>query len=311
MKPSYKFTIFTPVYNRKDKILRVWNSLNNQTFRDFEWIVVDDGSTDGIIDLLNEYKTEASFPVTILTQENKGKHFAWNRAVEIAKGELFVPADSDDEFISETLEFFNDKWEQLTANEKLKIAGINVLCSDPDTKKVIGTIYPKDEMISNNLEMHYKYRITGEKWGCIRTDILQKYPFPEITGRGSYILSYLWFSISKKYKSVYYNTSLRYYFRDTNSITIPDPMLNNEKQIKAAPTRIHYILWHLNSNYRYILKHHPIQFFKYISFLSYQTLLIKRSLYEVKKELNDRNLKVLFQFFVPFSYLRYIIQTNK
>lgn len=71
-----KFTVFTPVYNRRDKIHRVWDSLRSQTFRDFEWIVVDDGSTDNVMEILAIYKNEADFPVTILRQENKGKHFA-------------------------------------------------------------------------------------------------------------------------------------------------------------------------------------------------------------------------------------------
>lgn len=65
------FTIFTPVYNRKNEIHRVWESLNEQTFRDFEWILVDDGSTDNVWPLLEEYKEKASFPVTLLQQENK------------------------------------------------------------------------------------------------------------------------------------------------------------------------------------------------------------------------------------------------
>ena len=40
-KYKYQFTVFTPVYNRKHTIHRVWNSLNAQTYRDFEWIIVD------------------------------------------------------------------------------------------------------------------------------------------------------------------------------------------------------------------------------------------------------------------------------
>lgn len=68
------FTVFTPVYNRKDKIHRVWDSLQMQTYPNFEWVIVDDGSTDGIGSLLEEYKQKADFPVTVLTQANSGKH---------------------------------------------------------------------------------------------------------------------------------------------------------------------------------------------------------------------------------------------
>jgi glycosyltransferase involved in cell wall biosynthesis len=72
MAENIKFTVFTPVYNRKHTINRVWESLQNQTYRNFEWIVVDDGSTDGVWDLLQRWKKEADFPVTLLQQENSG-----------------------------------------------------------------------------------------------------------------------------------------------------------------------------------------------------------------------------------------------
>lgn len=59
------FTIFTPIYNRKSKLYRVWDSLNSQSLRDFEWIVVDDGSTDGVDVLIEEYRKNANFPIKI------------------------------------------------------------------------------------------------------------------------------------------------------------------------------------------------------------------------------------------------------
>ena len=82
-------TIFTPTYNRAHTIARTFESLQNQTDKDFEWIVVDDGSSDNTIELLSQLEKEASFPMRIQCQENAGKHVAINFGVRIARGELF------------------------------------------------------------------------------------------------------------------------------------------------------------------------------------------------------------------------------
>src|SRR5579859_986007 len=93
------FTVFTAVYNSRKLIHRVWDSLRAQTFGQFEWVLVDDGSTDNSIELLEEFAREADFPVRIGRKENGGKHTAWNAGVAMAQVELFVVLDHDDKCI--------------------------------------------------------------------------------------------------------------------------------------------------------------------------------------------------------------------
>ena len=71
-------TIFTPTYNREHTIVRTYESLKKQTCTDFEWVVVDDGSSDDTIKVLLELKKKANFTMTIHQQENAGKHVAIN-----------------------------------------------------------------------------------------------------------------------------------------------------------------------------------------------------------------------------------------
>ena len=98
---SYTFTVFTPTYNRAATLARVYESLQRQTFTDFEWIIVDDGSTDETAELVQQWRSESSFPIRYIWQPNQGKHVAFNRGVELARGELFLPHDSDDESLAE------------------------------------------------------------------------------------------------------------------------------------------------------------------------------------------------------------------
>ncbi len=67
------FAICTSTYNRAHFLERVYQSLCNQTLRDFEWLVVDDGSTDGTAELVQPWLQESEFPIRYLRKENGGK----------------------------------------------------------------------------------------------------------------------------------------------------------------------------------------------------------------------------------------------
>ena len=98
------FTVFTPVFNGEKYLHRVFKSLKEQEFRDYEWIVINDGSTDGSAGLIRAFIEENKDINTVyIEQPNSGKHLSWNRAVEHARGRLFVPADADDYFFPDTL----------------------------------------------------------------------------------------------------------------------------------------------------------------------------------------------------------------
>jgi glycosyltransferase involved in cell wall biosynthesis len=85
------FTVFTPTYNRAHTIHRVYDSLCAQTLRDFEWLVIDDGSTDNTAELVAKWAEVAKFPIRYFKQKNLGKHFAHNRALVEATGYFSIP----------------------------------------------------------------------------------------------------------------------------------------------------------------------------------------------------------------------------
>ena len=80
-------TVFTPAYNRYHTIYRVYNSLIAQTINDFEWIIVDDGSTDGTAALVEQWLEERKLNITFIRQTNKGKFITLIETIEKAKGE--------------------------------------------------------------------------------------------------------------------------------------------------------------------------------------------------------------------------------
>lgn len=91
-------SVIIPVFNREETIKRALESVFNQTYKDFEVIVIDDGSTDKTLSLAKE------FPVEIITQKNHGVSHARNRGIEKARGEYIALLDSDDEWLPKKLE---------------------------------------------------------------------------------------------------------------------------------------------------------------------------------------------------------------
>lgn len=216
MKPY--FTIFTPTYNRADLLCRVYESLKRQTFKDFEWLIIDDGSTDNTKDVVKVFCENGGVTIRYVYQENGHKKIAFNHGVREAKGFLFIPADSDDEFELDTLEIFRDVYEKQSDDIKNNISGVACLCKN-EKGDIIGDKYPSDEWLSNSLDMRYRYHVSGEKWGCIKTEILKAYPFPENV-EGHVPENVIWTPIAKKYKAIFINKPLRTYFtNESDSIT--------------------------------------------------------------------------------------------
>ena len=95
-------TVLTPSYNRGILLKDIYCSLIKQTFKDFEWIIIDDGSSDSTKDIVESLKEEGKINIVYVKKKNGGKHTALNRGVAIAKGELVLIVDSDDSLPSDS-----------------------------------------------------------------------------------------------------------------------------------------------------------------------------------------------------------------
>ena len=135
------FTVFTATFNRARVLHRVYDSLRAQTFRDFEWLVVDDGSTDGTGALVAAWRAEADFPIRYRYQENRGKHVACNRAVAEARGRFFLTLDSDDACVPQALARLNRHWEEIPEREQPGFSAVTVLCMDV-AGRIVGDRFP-------------------------------------------------------------------------------------------------------------------------------------------------------------------------
>lgn len=197
-------TVFTPTYNRSAFLDKIFESLSQQTFKDFEWIVVDDGSTDNTKDVMDKIIAGFdSFPIRYIYKENGGKHTAVNVGTKLAKGELFFIVDSDDALMDTALQTVADEWNKVKDNEQ--IGGIVGLDVNSKTGEIIGGGLPQDVIDCDAMEIRYKYHVNGDLKEVFRTDVLRKFPFPENKGERFCPEQLVWFRIAQKYKLRYIN----------------------------------------------------------------------------------------------------------
>lgn len=250
---SYTYTVFTPTFNRKHTLHRVYESLRAQTFRDFEWIVVDDGSVDGTGALVAQWQAEADFPVIYHYQENSGKHIAFNQAVQLARGELFLVIDSDDGFTPDALAAMLKAWQEIEV--KSDYTGVVVLARYDDGH-ISGKPFPNSPFDTDALSLNYEHRLPGERWGFHRTDVLKEFPFPEDNKNVRFVPeNIVWDAIARKYKIRCINEVLRIYYQDSgNQVTRANPK-------KKALVK-DYFLQLLNRDFDYF-RFAPKPFIKY------------------------------------------------
>ncbi len=164
-------TVFTPTYNRKEKIVRCYESLRAQTSHDFEWVVIDDGSTDGTGDLVKAWQEEEhDFPIRYFYQEHGGVHVAYNRAVKEADSEIFLGIDSDDWMPKDAIERMADIWN--TIRDK-GYSGIIALDSFEDGS-CVGVPYPEGVTEIYLYENFVKYKNVGDKKIIQKTEYLKQ-----------------------------------------------------------------------------------------------------------------------------------------
>lgn len=214
----FTFTVFTPTYNRAHTLPRVWRSLRQQTFRDFEWVIVDDGSTDGTDVLVSRWIANSLFPIRYLRQSHGHKKTAANLAAREARGRLLLPLDSDDECVPGALERLHWHWENIPEDQRDRFSAVTALCVYPDGR-IVGDRFPcVDWLDSDSVEVFHRWSVAGEKWGFQRTDVMRRFPFPEDCA-GYVPESVVWDRIARYYKTRYVNEALRIYHESPDGIT--------------------------------------------------------------------------------------------
>ena len=171
MKPNKLLTIFTPTYNRAHTLPRLYESLCNQSCKDFLWLVIDDGSTDNTPELIHNYINENQIRIKYVWKENGGLHTGYNKAYELIDTELSVCIDSDDYMPLNAVELIIDKWEKDGSPQYAGIVGLDFY---EGTEKPIGGFFPEYMKDCFFLDLYIKNIHKGDSKYVLRTDLMKK-----------------------------------------------------------------------------------------------------------------------------------------
>ncbi len=279
-----KITVFTATYNRANYINRLYESLLNQTYKNFEWIVVDDGSTDNTEEIFDKLKDKNLLDINYIKVSNGGKHRAINKGLDCAKGELFFIVDSDDYLLEDSLEKII-KWEEsISANDN--IIGV-VGLKGYSKEKQVGTTFKgkyRDLIIFDRL----KNNITGDKAEIFYTEILKKYRFPEYDNENFLPEAVIWNKIAfDGYKLRYFNEII--YICDY----LEDGLTKNI-EIKYRENPIGFLEY-----IKQLLLINKNDLFSKIKYVSYYKYIFK-NIYDDRKVAKDLEISLCFVKFSNF-----------
>lgn len=227
-------TVFTPTYNRAHLLGRLYKSLCAQQFTDFEWVIVDDGSTDGTASLVQGFIAERRIDIKYLSQRNGGKHRAINHGVKLAQGELFFIVDSDDSLPMHSLEAIAHEYDAI--KDDSSFGGVAGYMASHSGEEIV------QQNVDNRydctaLEIRYKYHIKGDLAEVFRTKVLKEFPFPEIANELFCPEALVWNRIAQRYRLRYFHKVI--YHRDylADGLSAKIARIRMESPIASA---IHY-----------------------------------------------------------------------
>lgn len=200
-----KITVFTPTYNRGYIIENLYRSLQKQSFTDFEWLVVDDGSSDNTEELFKKWTKEVNdFEIRYYKKDNGGKHRAINYGVSKAQGEWIFIVDSDDSITFNAMEQIYKWINSINAENIVSVSGLRGKNSEIPMGDTLG-FGNRYYIDINNLERD-KLNLNYDMAEVYRLDILEQYPFPEYDGEKFITESVVWDKIAYDgYKIRFFN----------------------------------------------------------------------------------------------------------
>ncbi|TGN27145.1 glycosyltransferase family A protein [Empedobacter tilapiae] len=296
-----KITIVTPSYNRAHTLTRVYDSLKNQIFKDFKWIIMDDGSTDNTKELVESFQEENLLKIEYFWNENQHKFVTVFEGIKKVTSKYFMIVDSDDSYPTDSLQILFDEVEQIqNQDEYISVMGL----SQYTDGKIVGDQYPNNGFDGSIFDMRYKYKVRGDKFGIFITktyqQLLKNFDYSLYKNKG-YIPQTVFFNTydANGVKTRFVNKVVRNYHLDESD---ENSVSNTRWSGKNT--------FGLMEGYRSFLNSYGKKLFNYPKALirnlvGYQvySIINQRDLSEINKEL--KQFKMLSTLIYPLSYLYY------
>ena len=204
---SHPLTIFTPTYNRAHTLWRTYQSLCRQSSCDFEWLVIDDGSTDATASLVEKWTREEIIPIRYIYKENGGLYTGYNTAYLHIDSELCVCVDSDDYMPDDAVEKILRCWQERGGTQYAGLMGLDYY----PTGKPIGGLFPEDLHEVWFMDLYLKKLHLGDTKPVLRTALMKQVaPMEGFPGEKNFNPVYMMIQVCDKYPILLLNENLCY-----------------------------------------------------------------------------------------------------
>ena len=284
-------TIITPTYNRADNLVKLYQSLMNQTEQDFIWYISDDGSNDATESYVAEWTKSATFPIRYLKKDNGGKHTAINAAMPQIETPLSIIVDSDDWLLKDAIAIVHEAFK--TYGDDKKLCGFAYLRQKEQGEYLTNKLVPVDGMRETYCECRLGRDIRGDMAEVWFTRCLKEYPFPEFPGEKFISEDTVWIKMAQKYDLIFYNKAI------CEGEYLNDGLTSNRREHnKKSPKGCMYkgkIMLEANLNFKYQCRG-MLYYLVYGKFAGY-------SYSKLYQEIGKKGLYILM--LLPAMYLHY------
>lgn len=304
-----KLTVITPTYNRTYTLNRVYDSLKKQLFKDFIWIIMDDGSKDHTSDIVEGFINEGIIEIKYFKNKNRHKFITVFEGIKKVETPYFVIIDSDDSWPEDSFQILYDEVSTIENEDEF----IGVIGHSKDTEgNLIGDLFPGDGFVGSILEMRYKYKIRGDKNGVFITKSylreLEKFDYTPYENKG-YIPQNVFFTTydAKGLKTKFINKIIRVYHKDENDAESISNTRWTGKNIFGLREGYKAML----NNYEYKLFSYPKTLIINLIAFQFYSFLNKYPFSSYLLDLKNPVIKTISIFTLPFSYVYYRIKNRK
>lgn len=290
----FTLTVFTPTYNRANLLGRGYEALKRQTLKDFEWLIIDDGSSDNTKEVVQSWIDANELPIRYVYKENGGLHTSYNTAIDHIETELCVCVDSDDYMPDDAVEKIVKLWKEKGSKTVAGILGLDFFLDNSP----IGGYFQEGIESLHIVEMAPKYNHHGDVKVVHRTELLKEVaPMPVFEGEKNFNPIYLFYKIDMRYPLILLNDNLCYveYQPDGMTFNIYNQYVNSPRSF---------------SELRKLIMTHPlapmsIKFRNAIHYVSSQIMIRN------KRWLRESPMKLLTLLAVPLGLVVYFYIKHK
>ncbi|MFV0144773.1 glycosyltransferase [Empedobacter falsenii] len=297
-----KITIITPSYNRAHTLPRVYDSLKNQTFKDFKWIIMDDGSTDNTKEIVEHFKTEGLLDIEYFWNENQHKFITVFEGIKKVTSPYFMIVDSDDSYPIDSLQLLFDEVEQIQNQEEfISVMGL----SQFEDGRIVGHEYPNNGFDGSIFDMRYKHKVRGDKFGIFITKTYQQllinFDYSIYQGKG-YIPQAVFFNTydANGVKTRFVNKVVRnYHLDEADEHSVSNTRWTGKNTFGLMEGYKSFL-----NSYGTKLFHYPKTLIRNLVGYQIYAMINHRNLSEINKELKHFNMLSILIYPLSFVYYK-------